>query len=55
MSPEECREEALRRAREADRLFAEYEENPGVDPLVLAYNRIAHNRQMAAVYAALAK
>lgn len=55
MSPEECREEALRRVRESDRLFEEYKLLPESDRGALSepYKEVAHLRQTAAVFAAL--
>lgn len=57
MSPEECREEALRRVRESDRLFEEYKLLPESEQgeLSAPYNAVCHLRQTAAVFAALAQ
>lgn len=55
MTNDECRAEALRRVEESDRLFAEYETKARMSHVDdLLYNRIAHLRQTAAVYAVLA-
>jgi hypothetical protein len=52
---DECRAEALKRVEESDRLLEDYLARSGVnDTDEILYNRIAHLRQTAAVYAALA-
>lgn len=56
MTNEECRAEALKRVAESDRLFESFDvevarQNTTPERL---YNRVAHLRQTAAVYAALA-
>jgi hypothetical protein len=52
---DECRAEALKRVGESDRLLEDYLARSGVnDTDEILYNRIAHLRQTAAVYAALA-
>jgi hypothetical protein len=51
----ECRAEALKRVEESDRLLEDYLARSRVnDTDEILYNRIAHLRQTAAVYAALA-
>ncbi len=58
MSFQECREEALRRLAESDRLFAEYADLPAAtqrDEGRYTMERAAHLRQTAAVYAALSQ
>lgn len=55
MTNDECRAEALKRVEESDRLLEDYLARSGVnDTDEILYNRIAHLRQTAAVYAALA-
>jgi hypothetical protein len=56
VTPEECRAEALRRVAESDRLFDEYRQLPASQQgeLSLANSHVAHLRQTAAVFAALA-
>jgi hypothetical protein len=52
---DECRAEALKRVEESDRLLEDYLARSGVnDTDEILYNRVAHLRQTAAVYAALA-
>jgi hypothetical protein len=57
VSPEECRDEALRRVRESDRLYEEYKHLPESEraEFSTAYHEVSHLRQTAAVFAALAQ